>query len=78
MKCPKCGSENVNVQAISIVQNKKHGCLYWLFIGWWLEAIMWLFLTLPWLIIKIFKPNKINTKVKSYAVCQNCGHKWKV
>lgn len=78
MKCPKCESENVNVQAISIVQNKKHGCLYWLFIGWWLEAIMWLFLTLPWLIIKIFKPNKINTKVKSYAVCQNCGHKWKV
>lgn len=78
MKCPKCGSENVNVQAISIVQNKKHGCLYWLFIGWWLEAIMWLFLTLPWLIIKIFKPNKINTKVKSYAVCQSCGHKWKV
>lgn len=78
MKCPKCGSEDVNVQAISIVQNKKHGCLYWLLIGWWLEAIMWLFLTLPWLIIKIFKPNKINTKVKSYAVCQNCGHKWKV
>lgn len=78
MQCPKCESNNVNVQAISIVKNKHHGILYWLFIGWWLEIFMWLFLTLPWLIIKIFKPNKIKTKVKSYAVCQNCGHKWKV
>ncbi|MBY6932281.1 hypothetical protein [Clostridium botulinum] len=78
MQCPKCSSDNVNVQAISIVKDKKHGCLYWLFIGWWLEMLMWIFLTLPWLIIKIFKPNKINTKVKSYAVCQNCGHKWNV
>lgn len=24
MKCSKCGSENVNVQAVSIVKNKKH------------------------------------------------------
>ena len=52
MKCPKCGSENVNVQAIAIVKNKKHGCLYWLLVGWWLELIMWVCLTLPWLIIK--------------------------
>ena len=56
MQCPKCGSNNVNVQAVSIAKNKHHGVLYWIFIGWWLELFMWLFLTLPWLIIKIFKP----------------------
>ena len=78
MQCPKCGSNNVNVQAVSIVKNKKHGCLYWLCVGWWLEPIMWLFLTLPWLIIKIFEPNKVKTKVKGYAVCQDCGYKWRV
>lgn len=78
MKYPKCGSENVTVQAVSVVKNKKGGCLYWLFIGWWLEAVMWLFLTLPWLIIKIFKPNKIKTKVQNQAVCQDCGKSWRV
>ena len=78
MKCSKCGSENVNVQPVSIVKNKKHGCLYWLLIGWWLEIIMWLCLTLPWLIIKIFKPKKVTSKVHSQAVCQNCGNTWKV
>lgn len=78
MKCSKCGSENVNVQVVTITKNKKHGCIYWLLIGWWLEMVMWLFLTLPWIIIKIFKPNKISSKVQSQAVCQNCGKTWKV
>lgn len=50
MKCPKCGSENVDVQLIQENQGKTtktksktksttrkgHGCLWWLFIGcWW-------------------------------------------
>jgi hypothetical protein len=78
MKCSKCGSENVSVQAVTIVKNKKHGCLYWLLIGWWLEIFMWLFLTLPWIIIKIFKPNKVTSKMHSQAVCQNCGNTWKI
>lgn len=78
MQCPKCQSSNVNVQAISTINKKNHGCLYWLLIGWWLEAIMWLFLTLPWLIVKIFKPKKYKSRVHSEAVCQNCGYHWKV
>jgi hypothetical protein len=52
------------------------GVLYWLFIGWWLEMIMWVFLTLPWLIIKIFKPKEY--KITSMAVCQDCGYSWRV
>ncbi len=78
MQCSKCGSNNVNVQAVSVVKNKHHSIWYWLIIGWWFEPMMWLCFTLPWLIIKIFKPNKVKTKVKGYAVCQNCGYKWKV
>lgn len=78
MKCPKCKSENVNIQAITEIKNKHHSILYWLFIGWWLEAIMWIFLTLPWLIFKILKPNKVTSKTHTKAICQNCGYDWKV
>ena len=54
MTCPKCKSENIQVQAVNEVKEKrKKGLLYWLFIGWWWELIAWLFLTLPKLIIAI-------------------------
>lgn len=78
MQCPKCGSNNVNVQAVSIVKNKHHGVIYWLCFGWFIDLMLWIFLTIPRLIVAIFKPNKVKTKVKNFAVCQNCGHKWKV
>ena len=49
MTCPKCGSENVDVQLFQETKGKTtktktktravtqrgHGCLWWLFIGWW-------------------------------------------
>lgn len=78
MKCPKCGSENVSVQAVGHVKSKGKGCLYWLLIGWWLEFFLWLFLTIPMLFAKLFGGKKVATKVKSHAVCQNCGHTWKI
>lgn len=78
MTCPKCSSNNVNVQAVAIVKNKHKGALYWLLIGWWFELFMWLILTLPMLIIKIFKPKGVKTVVKNMAVCQTCGYSWKV
>lgn len=78
MICPKCGSENVNIQAVTHVRNKKHGILYWIFIGWWLELFMWIVFTLPWLIIKIFRPKKVTSKTFKMAICQNCGYSWKV
>lgn len=78
MKCKKCGSDNVKVQAVTTLKNKHKGLIYWLLIGWWLECIMWLFFTLPWLIIKILKPNKYKSKIKSEAVCQDCGYHWSI
>lgn len=80
MKCPKCGSENVTVQVVSEtkLKEKKKGILYWLFIGWWWIPIKWLFLTLPALIVAIFKPTKYKTKTihTTKCVCQNCGKMW--
>ena len=83
MICPKCGSMNVNVQAVPIVSSRYHTLIWWLFIGWWwtvLKLIGWLTFGLLMLIPKLFiRPKiKIKTKVRSVAVCQNCGHKWNV
>lgn len=78
MVCKKCNSNNVTMQAVSETKRKRKGFIYWLFIGWWLEMFMWLFLTLPWLIIKIFKPKNNKSKITSMAVCQGCGYSWKV
>ena len=77
MKCKKCGSENVNVQAIGVVKSKHYGIFYWC-IGWFIDLMLWIFLTMPRLIVAIFRPKKVKTKIKSYAVCQECGHKWKI
>jgi len=79
MTCPKCQSNNVSIQTVSITKSKGKGCFYWIFIGWWLEFFMWLFLTLPMLFFKLFGGGKkVKTKVKKIAVCQNCGHNWKI
>ena len=82
MKCPKCGSENVNVQMVTDtkLKNKHHSLIYWLFIGWWLHLILWVCLTIPMILGKLFghKDKKIVQSHKSMAVCQNCGNNWKV
>lgn len=80
MVCPKCNSNNVTVQAVNeITEKKKKGVIYWLLIGWWWEIFAWLFLTLPKLIVAIFsKKTKTVSKIKNFAVCQDCGHRWEV
>ena len=78
MKCKKCGSENVSVQVVSTVKTKKHGCMYWLLIGWWLELSLFFCFTLIYLVVKIFKPNNVVTRHKKEAICQSCGHSWRV
>lgn len=81
MKCPKCGSENVNVQVVQQTKlvEKHHGIFWWLFIGWWWVPIKWLLFFFPALVVKIFAPkkNKLKQKTHSICVCQNCGHNWK-
>lgn len=80
MVCPRCKSENVNVQMVSETQlkTKHHGFCWWLFIGWWWVPIKWLFFTFPALIVKLLGPKKYKTETvhKSMCVCQNCGFFW--
>lgn len=77
---------------VGISQNKvthrkakrSKGCLYWLMIGWWVEPLK--FIMFDWWYYLFFGGRKksgwnlsaskaINHTV---AVCQTCGHSWKV
>jgi len=78
MTCPKCKSESVTVQAVAITKNKGKGCIYWLIIGWWLEPLLWIFLTIPMLLCALFGGKRVKTKVKNVAVCQACGNRWNI
>ncbi len=70
MTCPKCGSENVQVQAVA--EMKSRGCL---------TVVLYLILLcipiIGWIaLIMLLRGRK--SKTQNYAVCQNCGHRWKV
>lgn len=82
MKCPRCQSEEVNVQMVteSQLRTKHHGVMWWLLWGIYWVPIKWCFFTLPALLIKIFghKKQKIVTTHKRIAVCQNCGNTWNI
>lgn len=72
MKCLKCGSENVTVQAVTDVKTKHRGCLGWCM--WLLLAVCTFGLIL---IIPIITNSKTKTKTHTEAICQNCGNRWK-
>lgn len=80
MVCPKCGSMNCNVQVVNEIKEKrKRGLLYWICCIWIIDLFMWIIFGFWKLIYEIFrKKTKIKSKTVSYAVCQDCGHKWKV
>ncbi len=70
MTCPKCNSENVQVQAVAEMQSR--GCLTVL-----LYIILLCIPIIGWIaLIMLLKGRK--SKTKNYAVCQNCGHRWEV
>ena len=74
IKCPKCGSNNVDVQVhqenkgSSTVtktktkyRQKGHGLLWWLFIGWWwwiVDLFLWIFLFPIRFLVQLFKKKK--------------------
>lgn len=73
MICPKCGSENVTVQAVTNVKTKRRGC-----IGWCLWILLACCTLGSILIIPLLTNSKTKSKTHSEAVCQNCGNRWKV
>ncbi len=80
MRCPKCGSTNVNVQMVtsSKLVSKHHSIFWWIPFGLIWTCFKWIFLTLPALIVKIFRPKRQKLKQRqiSMCVCQTCGHHW--
>lgn len=77
MKCPKCGSNNVNVtseQTNAKTNKQGNGCLW--SIGRWLLIICTCGL---WLLVgKHTGKSKTKFKNVTVAICQDCGNKWKV
>ena len=83
--CPKCGSTKISFQreqsgnigagtntVVIKEARKSRGCLYWLCIGWWKNL---LFGGKSRGGINIHANKTLN---KTVAVCQKCGHSWKV
>ena len=80
MVCPRCGSTDVVVSASATEKAAaRHGFPYWVFIGWWWHAILWLFVTLPMLFYRLIHRNRnTQTVLTTHAVCQRCGNTWVV
>lgn len=76
MTCRKCGSNNINVQIINEVEEKKHGCLWWLLIGWWWKLIWFIFFGWWYILFCLIRGKQYRNVKKTICVCQNCGHQW--
>lgn len=75
----------VGSNKVVVEQNpkKSKGCFYWLVIGFWWEPIKWIMF--GWLKPLFRRKTKSGMNVhasktfnKTVAVCQDCGHSWKV
>ena len=70
MVCPKCGSGRVQVQAVS--ELRKRGCLSVLF-----YVILLCIPVIGWIALFMLLRGR-KSKTVSYAVCQDCGWRWKI
>lgn len=70
MVCPKCKCENVNVNT-SVVMKSKHRSFLWNLLMICCTAGLWLI----WMLVRKKKEKQVTVKM---AVCQGCGHSWKL
>lgn len=68
MRCKKCGSENVLFHAVA--EQKKRGCL---------ASLLWILLAIVTIGAVIWIPMLMQkgSRTRTYAVCQNCGKRWR-
>lgn len=70
MTCKKCGSNNVNVQAVN--ENQRRGCL---------STLIYLALLcvpiIGWIALVMLIRGK-KSKTKSFMVCQDCGYRQQI
>lgn len=86
MFCPKCGSQNIDVQVFQEVQGSKtkmrmkekgHGCLYWAFGGWFIDLLSWILFFFPRVLLHIgrrkkYKGSEKTTNKINYTSCYIC------
>ena len=67
--CPNCRSDKVSVQVVE--RQKKRGCF---------AAMMWILLAICTcgLILLVPLIARKGSKTVTYAVCHNCGYRWKL
>lgn len=67
--CPNCRSDKVSVQVVE--KQKKRGCF---------AATMWILLAICTcgLILLVPLITRKGSKTVTYAVCHNCGYRWKL
>lgn len=70
MVCSKCGSQNVANQVVT--ENKKRGCLTVL-----IYIVLLCIPIIGWIALFCLIRGK-KSKTVTYAVCQNCGKRWKI
>lgn len=68
-KCPKCGNHNIQYQTVT--ESKGTGCLTILLYVILALTVFGLLIVIPLMLRK-------KTETVTYAVCQNCGHKWQI
>lgn len=78
MICPRCGSNNVNVNVINeVYQKPQHGVLWWIFIGWWWRILWFIFFGMWYILWRALRGGKKTVNVqRTMCVCQTCGHSW--
>ena len=103
--CPKCGSVDIHSQIFQeqtgsvshsktktkVKVDKGHGCLWWLFFGWWwkmFDFIFWLCFFPIRFIIHLMSGHKANAisktrektknkiEYRTVCMCNSCGYHW--
>ena len=69
MMCPKCKSENVDIQVIE--ERKKTGLITIIFYILLAISVLGLFVLIPILLRK-------KTRTVTYVVCKDCGKRWEI
>lgn len=67
--CPRCGQHNVQYQTVT--ESRKTGCFTVLLYIFLACTILGLLIVIPLVLRK-------KTNTVTYAVCQNCGCRWKI
>lgn len=67
--CSKCHGENISYQTVT--ESRKTGCMTMLFYIILALTVLGLFIVIPLLLRR-------KTETVTYAVCQDCGYRWKI